>query len=345
MLVFLIILFSVIGLLLIYFLIPFIFAVVFNNKVYHHHCDDPKHPCYVHFEDYPTLDRKPYSCEIPGAIIRGYLYQEKNKRKFKGFIILSHGMFGTHIQYLVDVSYLTKEGYQVLCYDQYGCGQSDGDDQISLAHGISVLDYVIKDVEAKNLNKNLDLILYGHSWGAYCSLGVLKDHPEIEKAVCRSGPIGPMRAGLNLVSVNMPVFYRIFKPALHMSLIMVMGKKNIVSSTREFKNNTHTKVFITYAQDDPMIFYRNSQYFYFVKHPNEQVKLQLTNKGLHNSIITEESFASFVNKTKEFHAIEAMEDPIKKAQEEKRFYSNLDRASMVVYNDEVKDAIIAFLKD
>ena len=330
----------------IYFLIPMFYADKFDKKVFQHRCDDPEHPCYVHFEDYPDMSRTPYECSYSSrSKIRGYIYQNKERKEFKGFVILSHGMFGTHVQYLVDVAYLTREGYQVLCYDQYGVGLSDGKRQISLAHGIKVLHVVIKDVEKNNLNHDLKITLYGHSWGAYCSLGVLDKHPEIEKAVCRSGPIGPLRAGMNLVAFNNPKFYKIFRFALPLCFYIVMGKENVVSSTSRFKKNPHTKVFITYSKNDPMVNMKNSQYYYFSKHPNKQVQIQLTSHGLHNNIITEESYASFINKTKEYFEIEKMEDPLKKAQARKRFLSNLDRANMVIYQVEVKDSILDFMKD
>ena len=53
----------------------------------------------------------------------------------------------------------------------------------------------------------------------------------------------------------------------------------------------------------------------------------------------------FINKTKEYFEIEKMEDPLKKAQARKRFLSNLDRANTVIYQVEVKDAILDFMKD
>lgn len=338
-----IVLLVVFGLLFVYLASALILTFILNQKLFGVRGNDPSHPVYVHFEDYPYLERNPYECLFQGKSIKGYVYQEKRRSSFKGFVILSHGMFGTHLQYLVDVNYLCLDGYQVLCYDQYGVGESEGESQISLYHGILVLDEVICDVEKRKLNNALPIILYGHSWGAYCSLGVLGKHNEVFKAVLRSGPVKPSKAGLQIMKSIKPFIYYYLKPILPFTMFAICGKDSLTPSIKGYKKNTHTKILAVYAKNDPMVNLKNSQYYYFLKHPNENFSLLLTENGLHNSIITEKSYHSFIDKAKEFKEIEKIDDDIKKAREEEKFLSSLSRADMVVYFEKVKNAIEEFL--
>lgn len=335
-LIFLIVLF-------LYFASSLILTYILNNKIFSVRGKDPSHPIYVHFEDYPSLVRSSYETIYDGYKIKGYIYQDKNIEKFKGFIILSHGLFGTHLQYLVDVNYLTKEGYQVLCYDQFGVGESEGESQVSLYHGILVLDCVINDVEKRNIHHNLPLILYGHSWGAYCSLGVLKNHDEIKKAVLRSGPVKPSYAGLSILKTQSKFLYHYLKPSLPFCLGLITSFQATKDCVKHLSKNKNTKILIVYSENDPMVNLKNSQYYYFKKHKNDNVTLFLTKDGLHNSIITEESYAKFVNKAKEYKNMMKNLSDDKKALASEKFLSTLSRADMVIYKEDVKDEILSFL--
>ncbi len=320
-----------------------ILTFLLNQKIFGVRTKDPSHGVYVHSEDYPTLSRIPYETVFKGEKIRGYIYKDKEAEEEKGFIILSHGMFGSHVQYLVDVSYLTKAGYVVCCFDQYGVGLSSGDKIVSLPHGILVLERVIQDIEERNLHQGLPLILYGHSWGAYCSLGVLRNHPEISKAVLRSGPCKPGLAGLRILYHQNKFLYYFLFPILPFCLKVISSLSATVDCTKKIKKNTSTEILVVYAQNDPMVDERNSQYRYFTKHPQKNVHLLLTEKGLHNSIITEESYHAFLEKAKEYREIESIEDETEKARRKEEFSSSLDRAKMVIYSEEVKEGILAFL--
>ncbi len=340
------------GIILLVFLVVFFFyfsacliiVSMANKKLFGVRGKDPVHSVYVHFEDYPNLERESYECLFHFKKIRGFIYKKKglNQDQLSGFIILSHGMFGSHIQYLVDINYLCEAGYQVLCYDQYGVSLSDGESQVSLYQGIPVLDAVLNDVKKKGMNHGLPCYLYGHSWGAYCCLGVLKKHPEIQKAVLRSGPVKPSKAALGIVRLWYPKLYVFLKPVLAICMFFLCGKKSLTPSTSGFSKNGKTEILVVYAKDDPIVDEKNSQYYFFKSHPSPQVKLLCTEKGLHNSIITEESFGLFSEKTREWKRILTLSDETKKAREEE-FLSSFSRADLVIYNSEVKDGILNFL--
>lgn len=318
---------------------------VLNHQIFGVRGRDPLHPCYVHYEDYDDLERTRYQFLYKNKKINGFIYKEKNRNEFKdSFIILSHGLFGSHIQYIIDIHYLCKEGYIVLAYDQYGVGLSEGESQISLYQGIETLNALLDDVERRKINNDKEICLYGHSWGAYSILGVLGKHPEIKKAVLRSGPISPSQAGKRLIYILKRKYYYLIKPTLSFCMLLLVGKKSLTKANKNIKKNTKTKILVIQAKDDPMVLYKDSQAFYFNNHKQNNVEILLTEKGLHNSIITEESYQKFINKTKEYKQIYHMEDSIEKTQKLEEFTSSLSRVDMIEYDNVVKDKILDFLK-
>ena len=339
----------------VYFLVVALIAYQLNKKLFLVRGKDPDNPCYLQWEDFPTLTHTPFAMKVdyedkkgnPGSItIRGYYYKNQNNQGEKGFIVLVHGMFGSHLQYLCDISYLTQAGYEVLAFDQYGVGESDGDNQVSLSQGIYTLSLVLDEVKKRGDAKGRDLILYGHSWGAYCSLAVLKKHPEVKKAVLRSGPCDAVSSALHLIGMKNKPLEIFLAPFLRLACEMMFTHHNLINAASWGEENKTTKVLALCAEDDPMVAKRNSIVTYFQRHPQENVETFTTEKGLHNSIITEESYAKFVAKAKEYYAIVDSKDADEeKARKKEAFIASLDRASYLEYNEPVKEKILSFLGD
>ena len=70
--------------------------------------------------DYPFEN---VSFELGGSTLRGHVYGVENTR---GLVILRHGIFSQHQDYLAFVTALVDRGWKVFAYDAIGCGESDG---------------------------------------------------------------------------------------------------------------------------------------------------------------------------------------------------------------------------
>lgn len=333
----------IVAVLFVYFLIGLCITALLDYSLFGVRGKDPDHPCYLVMEDFPFLSKEKYECIYKNRSIRGYIYKSKKQKNFKGFIILAHGLFGTHLQYMADIAFLCENGYKVLAFDQYGVGESDGKNQVSFVHGTYVLEAVLKDVEERNLNKTLAISLYGHSWGAYCCLSILKNHPEIDKTVLRSGPVSVLYSSMHLLHVFKPFVYYLLVPILPLCILCVLSFNGLSNCTKHYKKYQRNKILVIQAMDDPMVKYSRSQAYFFKKHNREDTQILITDSGLHNSIITEDSYHEFTALAKEYKEIMSIDDIIKKAQSKKRFLSELDRASHLKYNQEVIDGIIKFL--
>lgn len=340
----LIVILVVLGVLFLYAATMMILFALVLRKTLWQRGEDPKNPCYLRFSDYKDeLERKPYQTFYYGKAINGFLYKERGRKAFRGFVILSHGFFGTHVQYLIDIDMLCRMGYVVLAYDQYGAGLSEGKNQESFATGIYVLENVISDVEKRNVNDGLPLILYGHSWGGYCVIGAMRKHPEIRKVVSRSGFVSPVRVGLDSLKHVSKALYVLMAPVVYPISWLLMGRRNLVSARRGFKNES-TKCLLLYAMDDPMVLPGNAIATYCQKHPRKNVVSVVSKIGGHNSLLTPESLEKYHELVKAYSDIEKMSDGEEKKKREETFMGSLHRREYYRLDEEGVERIRLFLE-
>lgn len=334
----------VFGILFLYVAIMMVLFALVMRKLIWVRGKDPDNPCFLRFEDYrDELERKPYETFYYGKKIAGFLYKERGRKDFSGFVILSHGLFGTHVQYLIDIDMLCKAGYVVLAYDQYGVGLSEGKNQESLGTGIYVLENVIADVERRNLNDSLPIVLYGHSWGGYCVTGALRKHPEIAKAVSRSGFVSPTKAGLDALRHFCRPFYFLLSPVVYPISWLLIGRRNMRSALKGMKNHS-TKCLFIYSLDDEMVFPENALACHFKDHPQENAEFFIRETGGHNSLLTPQSMENYRNLVKDYQEITAIEDPEERKRRSEAFVGSLDRRNQYRLEETVRDRILSFLE-
>lgn len=117
-----------------------------------------------------------------GQKINGYFYGDPGK----GLIVLAHGLWCNHLDYISEIHEFVKSGYTVFAYDNTGCGKSEGRSIIGLAQSQVDLHYALLYLAHKNIN--VPMILYGHSWGGFAVSSVLTySHPDIAGVIVRSG--------------------------------------------------------------------------------------------------------------------------------------------------------------
>jgi alpha-beta hydrolase superfamily lysophospholipase len=332
----------ILGVIGFYLVTCMIIVLIGDQKVLGSRGKDPENPCFLRYEDYQSeLSRTPYVCGYFRKAIRGYVYQEKGRTDFKGFIILSHGMFGTHQQYFLDISLLCSHGYQVLAYDQYGVGLSDGTSEEYLAHGIYVCENVLHDVLKRNVNQGLPILLYGHSWGAYSVMGAMRNYPQVRGVISRSSPINPVWAAWDLLlGYSKPLAF-FLAPTFPLCCFLLMKTRYSISAKRGPKKNKTTPVLLIQAKNDPMVHYRHSLAHFYEKHGQTNLEVFLTDKGLHNSLLSEEGYRNYTAAVKEYKRLMA-ENSLVRDDDVKAFVAGLDRKSMYPYHEEVKEAILSF---
>ena len=341
---FIILLIIILSIIVIYFSYCLIIVFIMLNKLFGSRCYDPSNPCYLRFEDYEDeLSREEYTAYYYAKEINGYIYKYKGTETYKGFVVLSHGMFGTHVQYLLDIYMLAKDGYIVLAYDQFGCGLSEGKKQESLATGIYVLENVLYDIKKRNINNNLPISLYGHSWGAYCVVGASKSFPNIKKIIARSGPISLQSAGKDMLKQQNKFVYYSILPLFSFSCFVILSRRYSIKATRGPKKNNSSKYLLIHAKNDTMVNYKHSLALYYLSHPQSNIEVFTTKHGQHNSLLEEEGGRNYKRLVEEYERINAIEDLKEKEETMNKFLLSLNRREQYPYNQEVKDKILSFL--
>lgn len=343
--IFTIVIITIIAVIALYFAICLIIAFSIQQKIFKNHQEDPKNPCYLRFEDYAdVLDRKEFNCGFYGKCIRGYIYSSKVCANQKGFVILTHGFFGTHIQYLVDIAYLCKNGYRVLAFDQYGVGISDGNGPISFSNGIYVLENVIHDVIKKNINNGDDIILYGHSWGAYCTYAALKKYPVIKKAIIRSGFDNPVKITLYLLKTQNKSIYYFIRPLYRICCFFLFGNKNIVKATKYNRRNNTTNCLILHAMDDNMVPYDLSLAKSIEKLNRKNTSYLVKDIGGHNTILQPIATENYNSLVKQYDGIVKQDiDKDEKKRKIEEFISSFSRLDSYPYDEDTINQILSFI--
>lgn len=143
--------------------------------------------------DYSDLQCTNYTIPLEnGNEMAGYLYTKTDSAdsagETKGLVVLSHGLgVGGYITYIDVVDVLASNGYEVLAYDAEGCDNSTGKGFGGFTEGVKDLDTVISFAEAQDEFKDMPVVLWGHSWGAWNVMTVAYYHPEVKGIAALSG--------------------------------------------------------------------------------------------------------------------------------------------------------------
>jgi proline iminopeptidase len=106
---------------------------------------------------------------VPNGNVK--IWTEIKENKNKKFVILCNGGPGC-CDYLLPVSQMIEDEYNVIRFEQRGCGRSDKNGNYSIAETISDLEQIRKFYSIDKW------IIGGHSWGANLSLIYTISYPE-----------------------------------------------------------------------------------------------------------------------------------------------------------------------
>jgi pimeloyl-ACP methyl ester carboxylesterase len=166
----------------------FIFSVVIYKQNFDQRFTTPEPVS--HIEEFEELAATKYTFPSDkGQLLTGYMYRypELNEHERPhGIVIIAHGFgCGGHNTYMSVADHFAGKNYLVFAYDATACDESEGDGVGGLPQGVIDLDTAISFVEKEY--PDMPVVLFGHSWGGYSVMSVLKYHPEIKAAVECSG--------------------------------------------------------------------------------------------------------------------------------------------------------------
>lgn len=204
--------------------------------------------------EFPGLRAEKYRFRSDGGQkLAGYRYYRKGQ-KVKAVVILAHGLgIGGQRAYMDTASCLTRHGFMVFGFDCTGVDGSEGDSMGGTQQGVMDLDHAIDFVEQNKTMKKYPLLLFGHSWGAYCAGAVLHYHPEVKAVAAVSGfdnPMAYMRGTLQGKHLGLLSSY--FMPAVKLKEWRDDGGVKAYSASEGFAA-ADADIMIIHSSDDPNV--------------------------------------------------------------------------------------------
>ena len=128
--------------------------------------------------------REPVSFLSGENRLTGHLYCGGNS---EGLVVIAHGLGGGEGSYLPEMMYFADHGYQVLCYSNTGCWDSEGKNSIGLNQSVLDLDAALTWVEGESRFDGLPVFLFGHSWGGYAAAAIFHFDHDIAASASVAG--------------------------------------------------------------------------------------------------------------------------------------------------------------
>ena len=199
-------------------------------------------------EQYP---REPVSFLSGKNRLYGHLYGAGNP---EGLVVISHGMGGGEESYLAEALYFVDCGYQVLCYSNTGCWDSEGKTCVGLNQSVLDLDAALTWVEGEGRFGGVPVFLYGHSWGGYAVAAIFHFDHDIAASASVAGfnqamPM-IMEWGEDMLG---PLIYAEY-PFIWINQKLTFGKTFGLTAV-DALNSTDTPVLILHGNEDETVGY------------------------------------------------------------------------------------------
>lgn len=284
---------------------------------------------YYGLEDYPDLLNENVEIPTEKGKLRGKLYFY-SQEKYKGILVFSHGMWGSHRAYLQEMEILARNGFKVLGIDAYGTELSDGKNIKGLGSSLMSLDQVISYV--KTTYPNEKIYVMGHSWGGYAAANIAKYHKGVEAIVAMS----PFVSVTRILKHQLP---KILYPAIPFLVLLDAihcGKYSFANARKTLKRSS-VKILIIHSRDDQMVPYKKATEYLENHIQKENIQYFIVDGKKHNPDYTLEALSYTQSAFIKMKSIE-------NAAERLEYRKKLDYHKMGEIDEKVFDVILDFLK-
>ena len=126
--------------------------------------------------------------------LTGYYYSTDAAEKANGLILFVPGFHAGGDDYLWQISELQEYGWDVITFDATGTLQSQGKNQVGFSQLVLDVEAALEHIENNRYFGYNEVILIGHSRGAYAACCALRDRSDVAAVVTISGVNSAMEA-------------------------------------------------------------------------------------------------------------------------------------------------------
>lgn len=171
--------------LLIFLIIPYSVTITVYNSIFNKRYETTSAYKITEFDGLKA-DRYEFKSYDNETLV-GYRYYTEQAEPC-GIVVLAHGFnSGGQKSYMNITYYFACNGFDVFSYDATGNDESGGKSIKGIPQGLKDLSCAIDYLDEIDELKNLQIFLWGHSWGGYCVTNVLNYHPEVKAVVSVAG--------------------------------------------------------------------------------------------------------------------------------------------------------------
>lgn len=293
-------------------------------------CDDKGTAFYFSAEDFPGLNKVPYSfVSSKGDKLQGYFYYYDNPIKNR-LVVFDHGFGGGHRSYMKEIEMLCKHGFLVFSYDHTGCMESEGESSNGLGQSLSDLNDCITALKKEEKLNGYSFSVMGHSWGGFSTLNIAALHPDITHIVVLSGFVS--------VDVMLSQFFPSFLRPLSKTFLAVEKKHNPESlkyNAVETLKNTKARVLLIYSDNDRAV--KKEIHFDSLKkalESKDNVRLVLLSGKGHNPNYTSDA-VKYLGEYTSTLAQKNKKKELQTAEQKKAFLDFFDWNRMTAQDEEV----------
>ena len=262
--------------------------------------------------------------------LQGYVYDLAERRRTKGLVIFSHGIFAGHQSYTTTLLDLVDRGYVVLGYDNTGCCESPGDGVNGLPQGPLDLECVLKYVDTDPELKDMPRFLFGHSWGGYSVCAVLQFYSKVKGVVSISGFDTPLEVTSEMGVSMLGKAVKVTRPMIALENRRRFGS-NANLSAIEGINSCTVPVLVMHGTGDDYVNYNGAGILHHrdeVTNPNASfIPLDYPNRNGHNDFFLSASAKEYTDQIEEWFK------PLKKKYKVKNRWDLPEEEQAMVFRD------------
>lgn len=305
------------------------------------------HTAYLRYWDVEDqYDREAVSFLSGENRLYGHLYGAGNT---EGLVVISHGMGGGEESYFAETLYFVDHGYQVLCYSNTGCWDSEGKSCVGLNQSVLDLDAALTWVEGEGRFDGVPVFLYGHSWGGYAVAAIFHFDHEIAASASVAGFNAAMPMILEWGEGMMgPLVYAEY-PFIWLNQKLTFGKTFGLTAVDAI-NSTDTPVLVLHGDGDETVGYNTVSIISQkdrITNPNVRyVVCDKPPQNDHNRLFQSlESIAYHDELNEIYEELYERYDHQIPEDVEREFYANADKFRASAIDTDFMDSVLAFYQE
>jgi len=325
-------------------------SMIFVAKTYQSYFprfDKPKYVGYLQYSDVKdSYNRQAVSFQSGNNSLKGYVYGEGND---KGLVVIAPGRATSVEEYLADALFFVDNGWRVFAFDYTGSFESQGESSKGLPQAridlLAALEYIKRDSSLKDL----PIMLYGHSWGAYAVTAVLNNVNDISAVASLSGFNSPMELFDEQAHHMIGGFAFVEYPFEWAYQTLLFGSDASVTAVDGI-NRTNTPVMIIHGTMDESITYNGASIIAQRNHitnPNVvYISLSTKNQNDHDRLMKSVAAMEYINqKNSEFNLLSKRYNGNIPDSAKHEFYADVDHFQVSELNSDFMNQINSFFED